>query len=323
MHETKLQPIQRIAIIGFGEVGGIFGHDFARQRTDVSVFDILFNSKRHKQAMLSRARACGVTATDSLKNCVRDADLVISAVTASSILDVAKQVAPHLRTGQIFLDLNSVSPETKRKAAKHIEKRTAKSNRAHFVEAAVIAAVPSLRLKVPILLGGPHATQAAERLQPLGMNATALSSEIGIASAVKMCRSVMMKGLEALTVECLFAARRYGAEDKVLESLAATYPGFDWRDRLPDYLISRVAEHGLRRAAEMREVARAVRSIGIKPSMAMATADRQEKLAVEMAALRIHYEPGKPFSWRSLADALARKQSPRPKGAPQRAYPAE
>lgn len=316
MPETKLQPIRRIAIIGFGEVGGIFGHDFARQGIVVSVFDILLNSKLHRQQMLSKARACEVRAANDLKDCVRDSELVISAVTASSDLDVAKQVGQLLHSGQIFLDINSVSPETKRKAAKHIEKRKAKKQPACFVEAAVMGAVPGQRLKVPMLLGGTHATAVSPRLQSVGMNTTALSDQIGVASAVKMCRSVMMKGIEALAVECLFAAHQYKAEDKVLESLAATYPGWGWDNRLPDYLISRVAEHGLRRAAEMREVARAARSVGIKPLMSLATADRQETLVREMAERRLSFDPGTPFSWRSLADVLACKQISRSKRNP-------
>jgi 3-hydroxyisobutyrate dehydrogenase-like beta-hydroxyacid dehydrogenase len=138
------------------------------------------------------------------------------------------------------------------------------------------------------------------------MNATALSNQIGLASAVKMCRSVVLKGIEALAVECLFAARQYGVEDAVLESLAATYPSMGWNDRLPDYLISRVAEHGRRRAHEMREVAQALRSVGVKAAMAMATADRQERLVCEMAERKVCFEASQPFSWRSLADAIAR-----------------
>lgn len=316
INKPKLQPFRRIAIIGFGEAGGIFGNDFAKQSINVSIFDILLNSKRHRQKMLDKARACGVRPADDLRDCVRDVDLVISAVTASSTLDVAKKAAYLLRSGQIFLDINSVSPETKRKAAKYFENRNAKNKRAHFVEAAVMGAVPGQRLKVPMLLGGAHAVEASAQLQSLGMNAAALSDEIGVASAVKMCRSVIMKGLEALAVECLFAARRFEAEDKVLESLAATYPGWGWNERLPDYLISRVAEHGIRRAAEMREVARALRSVGTKPLMSLATADRQENLIREMAERGLQIDPGTPFSWRSLADAVARNQRRRSKRKP-------
>ena len=305
------QPIQRIAIIGFGEVGGIFGNDFAKQGIRVSVFDILLHSRKHQQPMLRKALTCGVTAANSLKDCLSHAELVISAVTPTSALDVVKQAAPILGPGQIFLDINSVSPETKRKAASHIESGKARKGKPHFVEAAVMAAVPGQRLKVPMLLGGAYAVEASAQLQSVGMNATALSDQIGIASAVKMCRSVMVKGLEALAVECLFAARQYGAEDSVLQSLAATYPSLGWNDHLPDYLISRVASHGLRRAAEMREVAQALRSVGMKPTMAMAIAERQERLIREMHDRDL--EPNTPFSWRSLADAILRERARRSK----------
>ena len=145
--------------------------------------------------------------------------------------------------------------------------------------------------------------ETAERLHSIGMNATALSDRIGVASAVKMCRSVMMKGMEALAVECLFAARHYGAEDAVLESLAATYPSLGWKDHLPDYLISRVAQHGRRRAVEMREVAETLQAVGIDPTMALATARRQEQLVVEIHENNIRLD-GNNFSWRSLADAI-------------------
>jgi 3-hydroxyisobutyrate dehydrogenase-like beta-hydroxyacid dehydrogenase len=291
--------IQRIAIIGFGEVGGIFGRDFSQQGIDVSVLDILFHSAESRDAMLSKAQECAVRACDNLSECLRDAELVISAVTATSALDVAREASPILRSDQFFLDINSVSPGTKRGVAAHIERKHAR-----FVEAAVMAPVPGLRLKVPMLLGGPHAAELAPRLQSIGMNATPVSEAIGVASAVKMCRSVMIKGMEALAVECMFAARRYGAEDAVLASLAATYPQMGWQDRLPDYLISRVAEHGKRRAAEMREVAEALRDVGIDPLMAEATAERQDGLVSEMADRRIDYKTKTPFSWRALADAI-------------------
>jgi 3-hydroxyisobutyrate dehydrogenase-like beta-hydroxyacid dehydrogenase len=293
------ERLQRIAIIGFGEVGGIFGKDFARQGIEVSVFDILLTAPQHRQPMLAKARACGVRAAETFADCVRKAELVISAVTASSDLDVARQAGTTLGEGQVFLDINSVSPGTKREAAGLVERSGAR-----YVEAAVMAAVPGPRLKVPMLLGGRHAAAAAELLGSAGMNGRAFSEQIGLASAVKMCRSIMIKGMEALAVECMLAARRYGAEDLVLESLAATYPGMGWKEDLPDYLISRVAEHGRRRAAEMREVAKALEDVGIEPMMALATAQRQEQLPSEMADHDIVYDSDQPFSWRRLADAV-------------------
>jgi 3-hydroxyisobutyrate dehydrogenase-like beta-hydroxyacid dehydrogenase len=293
------ETIQRVAIIGFGEAGGILGHDLAARGLEVSTYDILFDSRDARDAMLAKVRGSKVRAGENLADAARDAQLVISAVTAASAVGVAKDAARLLGAGQVFLDINSVSPGTKQRIAEHFAKSAA-----HFVEAAVMAAISAPRLKVPMLLGGTHAAELAARLTSIGMNASAASDRIGVASAVKMCRSVVIKGLEALAVESMFAARRHGAEDAVLASLAATFPEMGWSGKLPDYLISRVAEHGKRRAAEMREAAQALRDVGIEPFMAEATAERQDSLVREIAGRNLESRAGKPFSWRELADAL-------------------
>jgi 3-hydroxyisobutyrate dehydrogenase-like beta-hydroxyacid dehydrogenase len=155
-----------------------------------------------------------------------------------------------------------------------------------------------------MLLAGTDAADAAKLLRWIGMNATHVSDRIGVASAIKMCRSIIVKGLESLVVESLFAARSQGAEDAVLASLAATYPQMGWTDRLPDYLVSRVAEHGRRRAAEMREAAQMLKGVGFDPWMALATAERQDWLVDEMAARDLAYRADEPFSWRALADRI-------------------
>jgi 3-hydroxyisobutyrate dehydrogenase-like beta-hydroxyacid dehydrogenase len=172
-----------------------------------------------------------------------------------------------------------------------------------------MAPVPPQRLAVPMLLGGPRAAAEAEALRSLGLNVRVISDRVGVASAVKMCRSIVIKGLEALAVESLFAARRFGAEREVLASLEQTFPHMGWEGALPDYLVSRVAEHGRRRAAEMREVARTLGDVKLEPLMALAAARRQEELIEAMAASRIEYLRDRTFSWRALADALADEAS--------------
>lgn len=295
-----MEPIQRIAMIGFGEAGGILGHDLAASGRSVGMFDILLADARRREAMLAKAAGSNVRACDSPADAVRDADLVLSAVTASSAINAARETAPSLQSGQIYLDINSVSPDTKREIASIVE-----SAGASFVEAAVMAAVPPQRLKVPMLLGGKKSADVAPLLQALGMNAKAVSDRIGVASAIKMCRSIVIKGLEALAVECMFTARRYEAEDAVLASLAATFPQMGWLDKLPDYLISRVAEHGRRRASELREVSQTVKAAGLEPLMTLAAAERQDWLVDEMVAAEIAFKSIDSFQWRELADALA------------------
>ena len=169
-----------------------------------------------------------------------------------------------------------------------------------------MAPVAPQRLKVPMLLGGTGAANCAEQLRSIGLNVKPVSEQVGVASAIKMCRSIIIKGLEAITVESMFTARRYGAEKLVLESLAATYPHMGWDATLPDYLISRVAEHGKRRAAEMREAAQAVTDAGMEPLTAMATAQRQDWLANAIAEFSLTVSKDEKFDWKELADAIAK-----------------
>jgi 3-hydroxyisobutyrate dehydrogenase-like beta-hydroxyacid dehydrogenase len=292
--------IDRIAIIGFGEVGGIFGHDFAIAGFKVSIYDTLLNNEPSRTAMLSKAERFGVRACDTLEAAILGANLVISAVTATSAASAAREAVPFLRSGQIYLDINSVSPETKREIARVLGESTAT-----FVEAAVMAPVAPQRIKAPMLLGGPHASSATKLLHGIGMDVKPISEQVGVASAIKMCRSIIMKGIEAITVESMFTARRYGAEKLVLESLAATYPEMGWSTTLPDYLIGRVAEHGKRRAAEMREAAQAVADAGLEPLTTLATAQRQDWLAQAIADCGIVVPKGENFKWPELADTIA------------------
>ena len=293
--------LRRIAMVGFGEAGSILGVELAAKGRDVVTYDILLNAPAARGAMLEKAKQGRVSTADTFDEAVKDADLVISAVTAASSENVARSAGKVLRAGQVFLDINSCSPATKRTNSQLVE-----GSGADYVESAVMAPVPPQRLQVPMLLGGRRAAELAPALQALGMNATFLACEIGVASAVKMCRSVVIKGLEALAVESMLAARRFGAEQEVLASLQGTFPQMGWQDKLPDYLLSRVAEHGRRRAAEMREVAHTLEDVGVEPIMAQATAVRQDALCDAMAAHGIAYPHGEAFSWRWLADELSK-----------------
>jgi 3-hydroxyisobutyrate dehydrogenase-like beta-hydroxyacid dehydrogenase len=295
--------LQRVALIGFGEAGSILGADLVGTGCDVAMYDIVLDDPKARASMLARAERAHVRAADSFAAAVSGAELVISAVTASSSGDVAALAGKHLRAGQTLLDINSVSPAKKKSSC-----LAAQASGADYVESAVMAPVPPYRLKVPMLLGGQRAEAVAAQLVRLGMNAKPISTDVGVASAVKMCRSVVIKGLESLAVESMLAARRFGAEDAVLASLRETFPGMGWEKDLPDYLISRVAEHGRRRAAEMREVARTLGDAGVEAIMATAIATRQDALIDAMNEKGLMYSKEKEFSWRALADALASDQ---------------
>jgi 3-hydroxyisobutyrate dehydrogenase-like beta-hydroxyacid dehydrogenase len=160
-----------------------------------------------------------------------------------------------------------------------------------------------------MLLGGRHAANLKALLDPAGMVLTVAASEIGRASAIKMCRSIMIKGLEALTVECLMTARYYGVEDDIIASLDKSYPQIGW-EKQAGYLISRVVAHGHRRAAEMRESADTVAESGLEPLMASAIAQRQDWVAdrvVENPSLKQTPES----AWRDTLDRIAPRSQAR------------
>lgn len=301
-----ITPSASIALIGFGEAGAILGEELARRGCGVRAWDILLADGAQQARMRHRIELARADAAGSLAQALRGAKLVISAVTANAAGEVARDSAAHLVAGQVYFDINSVSPAVKRANATCVE-----AVGAHYIDAAVMAPVPPQRLAVPMLLGGGRAAELSPSLNALGFATRVVAAEVGVASAIKMCRSVMIKGIEALTVECLLAARHYGAEQAVLQSLAATFPSMGWAEAQPDYLISRVAEHGRRRAAEMREVAATVQDAGLAPHMALATAARQDALVDDMQAAGIAYDASQAFSWRELADALLQQPVPR------------
>ena len=268
---------RRVAFIGFGEVGSHFARDFrAAGVTDLVAYD---RDDAADSRPAARAAAGGVVLKADAVSAVGDADLVISCVTAGSDLAAAQAAGPGLRPGTFYLDVNSVSPSTKQEAAAVIE-----ASGGRFVEAAVMTSVPPHGLRAPMLLGGPHAHDFIAFAAGLPMDLTFQDARIGVASSVKMCRSVMIKGLEALTTECMLTARHYGVEQQVLASLTDTLPHPDW-EQLARYVMSRALIHGRRRAEEMREVARTVAEAGIEPLLAAPTAVRQDWAADRGCAL--------------------------------------
>ncbi len=268
----------RIGMVGYGEVGKIFCAALRAQVACVSAWDLKFAAGQTRAAQRTHARDAGVVVCDSMAQLCAEADLVISAVTASHTLEVAQASAAHLRPGTVFLDLNSASPGTKRQAAALIEGAGGR-----YVEAGVMTSVPPYGIRVPMLLGGRDAAQLAPILTSWGMDAKVVSDQLGIASAIKMCRSVMIKGLEALVIESYTTARAYGVEDQLIPTLQETFPSIDWQQQ-GAYFFSRVVQHGQRRAEEMREAANTVREAGFDPTLTAAIADKQQWVADQASA---------------------------------------
>jgi 3-hydroxyisobutyrate dehydrogenase-like beta-hydroxyacid dehydrogenase len=295
----------RIALIGFGEVGQVLGHDLPAQGVeDIVAFDRLFSDQASAPARA--ASKTGIpTAADIAQACL-GRDLVISAVTAGEALAVASAAAPHLNDA-VFLDLNSVAPETRIASSQAIA-----AHGGRYVEAAVMAPIAPKRLRTAMLLGGPHATDFAPIANGLGLAVQAFSDQVGRASAVKLCRSIFVKGLEAIITESLTSARHFGVEAEVLASLDNTLPHADW-PKLAHYLITRPLTHGRRRSEEMAEAVDMLVAAGLEAPMARATVE----LHARQGALGLTASEDQAESLPELLDAVTERTiaSPKPRRA--------
>ena len=291
----------QVGLIGYGEVGQILAEDLRKQNVTVSAYDIKLDGAQ-AAPLREHAGKFGVALARSHADLAARADFIVSAVTASQAVPVAQACAPALRAGCWFLDVNSASPGAKRRAAALIDGAGGR-----YVEGAVMTSLPPYRIKVPLLLGGSGARELASLLPALGFDARFASAELGIASAVKMCRSIMIKGMEAMVIESFTTARAYGVEEAVLASLAETFPGINW-EKQGAYFFQRVIEHGRRRAEEVREVTETVREIGLTPWSSRGTAERQAWMA-DLAEAGVFGSRGtKDFArsadWRVEADRI-------------------
>lgn len=264
----------RLAFIGYGEVGQLFGQQLARlPGVAVAAFDLKLADEAQAAPLRAAAARDGVTLAASAAEAARGARIVFSAVTASAAREVAEEARGYLLQDQVFFDLNSASPATKARCAKALEE----TGRA-YVEGAVMAPVAEPGIAVSILAGGRRADEVAALLNPLGFEIRVVATEIGRASATKLCRSIMIKGIEALIIDSARAARQWGVSEDVFASLGKTFPGTDWA-RLADVMDARVARHGIRRAAEMREAADMLAEGGFEPELSRAVADAHERRA--------------------------------------------
>ena len=276
--------INHIAFIGFGEAGWNFSAGLREANPDLAItaYDIRFPLE---PALRDKAKALNVTAVDAVDASIAEPGLVMSFVVAKASVEVAAASAAVMREGQFYVDCNSTSPQMKQQVEAAFT-----GSPARMVDSAVMSGLPGNRHEVPMNLSGPGVGEAADLLNALGCLSTAMGAVVGAASALKMMRSVMMKGIDALLLECIEGARHYGAAEAALASMADAYPSIDWVARAPRSL-SRASEHSVRRASEMREVAETLRAVGVEPMMAEATSRR-----IALAAGLIKNNGGKAFT---------------------------
>jgi len=256
-----------VSFLGFGEAAQSFCND-ERWQGVAHGYDIKLNQNDHRLAKLKDFEQFGVITDEPIDALASGSNTILSVVTADQALNAAEGMAPFLNAGTLYLDMNSAAPTTKQAAAKLMQDAGV-----DYVDVAIMSPVNPKQLDVPLLLAGNKAELAKSKLSELGFqNIRIVGDQIGQASAIKMLRSVMIKGVEALTFECAIAAFRAGVVDEVFDSM-----GEDWPSKA-DYNLDRMMVHGARRAAEMDEVVKTLEDLGVEPLMSRGTVMRQRAI---------------------------------------------
>ncbi|MDX2480159.1 MAG: DUF1932 domain-containing protein [Desulfuromusa sp.] len=266
--------VKRIAFIGMGEAGGAivsgWGGAYVNQ---IRAFDIKTDNPATAEDMKARYLKLGVLGTDCPEEAVFEADIIFSTVTADQAVKAASSAAQYLRPGAFWCDLNSCAPTSKQKAAEIID-----DHGGRYVDVAVMSPIFPKCNMAPLFISGPYAEEIEPILVSLPMSPRVVSKDVGVASSIKMIRSVFVKGLEALTSECMLAAVAAGVEQEVLTSLEVTHSGINW-DAQAAQNFERAMVHGMRRAAEMEEVAKTLTDLGLPTDMTNATVSWQRRIA--------------------------------------------
>lgn len=270
----------RIAFIGFGEVATVFSSAVAARGAEVAAHDILLDRPGGAKQLATRAGSTQVL-FGALPEVLRGSDYVLSTVTTSVALEAARECARHLGADQKFVDLNATAPSVKREIAEAIA-----PSGAAFVEGALLGAVGVTGARTDILLGGPHARAAeADLAGKFGLNARFYSEEIGRASTFKMLRSVFSKGMEALLIEFLVAGERAGIRDDLWADVNALFTKQPFERVALNWVKTHSGAHA-RRLAEVRQVAKVLRELGLEPTVTASTEavfERSGRVGLESA----------------------------------------
>jgi len=287
-----------VGFIGFGEAAQAFVSGWRNEsdRLAIGAYDILFEAPDNAKRKRSECAELGVEPVASARELAIGSALVVAAVTPDQVIPAALSVSEHLQAEAAYLDINSASPEKKRRAAEILA-----SHCQGYVDIAVLAPVHPRLHRTPLLIGGPGVERSEPFLIRMGMDYEIVSDEVGIASLVKMLRSIFVKGMESVTFECALAAHRAGLTDRIFPSLANALRFTEMKEQA-DYMMERVAVHGTRRSAEMREVVDTLQELGLPAWMAEASACQQQ--AIGLLALDDRFPDGVPTDAAAIAAAV-------------------
>ena len=292
----------RLGLVGYGEIGSTLGSGLKDAGlASVVAYDKYAFDGPYADLIQGRARQAGITLVRSNLELADAADLIVSVTPGSASLESAAAFAPCLASRHTFADFASATPKIKQGVATHLDRTGA------LVGDCSIEGTPLQGYAMPMLASGPAGERVRDMLVPWGMSIEFVGAELGRATAIKIIRSVLIKGIEALTDEMLLAGRRYGIDEIVLASASKTLDR-PWMKTVESVTPSGVI-HAKRRAEELEMSTEAVEDVGIEPIMARAIVARLRWK--EALGLKDHFNGVVPATYKDAIDAIEQKMAER------------
>lgn len=290
----------KIGFLGFGEAAFNIacGLNQSRQH-DILIYDAMQDHPIMGQLVQKRIEESGVVRKNSPEEVVDGVDLVFAAVPSSNTVQLCQTISGKLREGQFYVDVSASTPDVKKTVWEFV-----KPSGALFVDAAMMGSLPQKKHEVPIVASGNGAEQFREMMTPCGMQITCISEVPGAASAIKLVRSIYMKGIAALMIETLQGADAYDVADEVIHSISSSMDNIPFEDHL-NRLVVGTAIHAARRGKELSGSEQLLEERGLNACMVRAARKKHELLADEHFAEK--YVVQQPKSWKEIIKAIQQK----------------
>ena len=289
----------RLGLIGYGEVGSGLGLGLREQGLEhVVAYDIAAFEGTFSELIQGRAKKAGVRLMESPRQLAREADYLIAAVPGSECIVAAEPFAGALDAHHVYVDIASATPSVKRRVEEVL-----RSSGAHVADGGIMGSPLQDGHRILIKGSGPAAQRFADVVNPWGMRFDVVSSTLGAGSAIKIVRSVVMKGMEALLVECALGSARHGIQDEVFASLAEFIDARPFMDTVK-FLLRTDVIHAERRAEEVAMSGDALEEVGVEPIMSRSAA----RVLQRNADLRLkeHFGGVVPDEYKTAVDAIDR-----------------
>lgn len=286
-----------IGFIGFGEAAfniaqGLYGEGVR----GIKAHDAMQDHEVMGKLVHKRAKESHVTLVEDSKDLVDWADVVFAAVPSTFTLGVCDEIKSHLKKNQLYVDVSASTPATKVAIWDRI-----KESGVLFADAAMLGSLPKKKHQVPITASGNGAKVFQETMAPYHMDITLAGEKAGSASAIKLVRSIFMKGIASLMIEMLEGAHSYGVSKEVIASLGKSLDGTPFESHL-NRLVTGTGIHAKRRGHELEGSIDLLKDAGVEPYMTEASKKSHEMLVPYNFAEK--FVDAAPTTWEQIVDPL-------------------